>query len=114
MITATLDYPKPIGFLFANNAFGTMTMEELHSEEHKCSCHEFNEFKSIPDCDHVITTDPRILKDSFPALYKLCKKGCKYRIQTEQATEDIVYKAIERFAALMERKYGRSDNELMS
>ena len=113
-IKIMLKYPTPIGFLLANNAFGRMSLEEKHKEEAICFCERFDEYKSFRDCDHVITTDPEILKGQFPTLHHLCKKGCKYRAQTKQITETMIFNAINSFGDRMERKHGNGGNELMS
>ena len=104
----------PIVFLLANNAFGKMTLKQKQDEEMLCYCQGKDEFKLMPDCDHIITTNPKVIKEEFPTIYHLCKKGAKYRTQTKRAHKTQFYQAIDNFRIFLERKYGNNDNELLS
>ena len=43
-INITLNYPTPIGFLFTNNAFGKMDLEQKLAEQTICHCAGRSEF----------------------------------------------------------------------
>ena len=115
-IKIILNNPMPIGHLLANNAFGKMTLKQKQDEEMICSCADDDKvkFKPMRDCDHVITTNPEVIKDEFPIIYDLCKEGGKFRLQTKVPKMIDFYRAIERFRVLIERKYGNRENELFS
>ena len=68
----------------------------------------------MPDCDHIITTNPEVIKDEFPIIYDLCTKGAKFRIQAKVAAKTEFYEAIDKFRINLERKYGNNDYELLS
>ena len=83
-INVCLEYPPPIGFLFANNCFGKMLLQNKQEEEAICNCAGLEKFFGMSDCKHVITTNPQLFKNVFPILFDLCKKGGKYRTQTRR------------------------------
>jgi hypothetical protein len=91
-----------------------MSLEDRLDDQSICHCSGRNEFKAMKNCDHIITTDPKLLEKDFPILFDLCKKGAKYRVQTKWITSDDVYNAIDSFCNRIERKYGVQDNELLS
>ena len=68
----------------------------------------------MPNCDHIITTDPKLLEKDFPVLFDLCKNGAKYRVQTKIITAVDIYEAINSFCDRLDRKYRLKDNELKS
>ena len=68
----------------------------------------------MPDCEHIITTDPNVIKNEFPAIYELCQKGAKYRVQHKKINKSNIYDSIESFRARIEKKYGTAENELLS
>ena len=113
-IKVLLSPPLPIGFLFANNAFGRMNLKQKQDDEAVCHCAGRDKFKAMIDSDHIITTDPDVIKDDFPLIYDLCKKGAKFRIQTKAVTKTDFYEAIQQFQRRVERKYGKTENELLS
>ena len=91
-----------------------MSLEERLDEQSICHCFGRDEFKAIPNCDHIITTDPKLLENDFPILFDLCKNGAKYRVQTKKINSDEIYKAIDSFRSRMNRKYGLKENQLKS
>ena len=91
-----------------------MTLKQKQDEEAMCYCAGKDKFKQMVDCDHIITTDPEVIKEEFPALYDLCKNGGKFRIQTKASTKTEYYEAIQQFRISLERKYGKKENELLS
>ena len=113
-ITIGLKSPIPLGLLLENSAFGKMSLEERLEDQSICHCHGHDEFKAMENCNHIITTDPRLIEKLFPKLFRLCKMGAKYRVQTKRITAANVYKAIDAFRKRMERKYGIQGNELLS
>ena len=91
-----------------------MTLKEKALDQSICHCAGRRKFKTMNNCDHIITTDPELIADDFPIIYQLCKKGAKFRMQTAKVTELDVYKAIDQFRNNMERKYRALDSELLS
>ena len=113
-INIEFDNPIPLGFLLENNSFSKMSLEERLDEQSICHCFGRDEFKAIPNCDHIITTDPKLLENDFPILFDLCKNGAKYRVQTKKITTDDIYEAIDSFRDRMNHKYRLHENELQS
>ena len=113
-INIGFDNPIPLGFLLENNSFSKMSLEERLDEQSICHCFGRDEFKAIYNCDHIITTDPKLLEKDFPILFDLCKNGAKYRVQTKKITTDDIYEAIDSFRDRMNRKYRLNENELQS
>ena len=91
-----------------------MTLKQKQDEEAMCDCAGKVKFKQMTDCDHIITTDPEVIKEEFPALYNLCKNGGKFRVQTKVPTKADFYEAIQQFRTSLEHKYGKKENELLS
>ena len=98
-IVIGFDNPIPIGFLLENNSFGKMSLEETLNEQSICHCLGRYEFKAMPNCDHIITTNPKLIEKDFPVLFSLCKMGVKYRVQTRRVIQHEVFKAIDSFRA---------------
>ena len=87
-----------------------MTLQQKQDEEMICVCANVDhKFKPMKDCDHVFTTDPEILKNEFPTLYDLCKKGGKFRLQIKRITMPEFYEAIDHFRVRIEQKYGKKE-----
>ena len=87
-----------------------MTLKQKQDDEMICVCAKVDhKFKPMKDCDHVLTTDPEILKTEFPTLYDLCKKGGKFRLQTKAIKMTDFYEAIDQFRLRVEQKYGKKE-----
>ena len=91
-----------------------MSLQKKQEEESICNCSGLEEFFGMPDCQHVITTNPNLLEKDFPTLFDLCKKGGKYRIQTRRITHVEISNSIKQFCRRLEKKYGPGGNELSS
>ena len=74
-----------------------MSLRENLKEESICHCAGRKEFFSFKDCQHIITTDPKLLAKEFPILFDLCKKGGRYRTQISQISDVDIWNSIEQF-----------------
>ena len=91
-----------------------MSLREKLKEESICHCAGRKEFFSFKDCQHIITTDPKLLAKEFPILFDLCKKGGRYRTQISQISDVDIWNSIEQCSRRIERKHGAGGNELSS
>ena len=91
-----------------------MTVQQKHEEETICHCAEKDEFKSMSDTDHIITTSPDLIKNNFPIIYNLCNNGAKFQAQTKWVTKPDFNDAIQQFRTSVEQKYGRREYKLLN